>query len=149
MFSIMAILCWLVLLEGKNNQLCVSRVTLVLAEGRNWNLNWTPAKPGHFCWLRCVWWAAALGNPALLSHSQAQGNPSCSIPAQNPGTALPGWEDFTGASKMGGADGLAAGVTVKAGLLILQRPLFYKSSTLQPFGLLLIALGFVFPADFL
>lgn len=50
---------------------------------------------------------------------------------------------------MGGADGLAAGVTVKAGLLILQRPLFYKSSTLQPFGLLLIALGFVFPADFL
>lgn len=29
MFSIMAILCWLVLLEGKNNQLCVSRVTLL------------------------------------------------------------------------------------------------------------------------
>lgn len=52
-----------------------------------------------------------------------QENPSCSIPAQNPGTAVPGHKDFTGASKMGGADGLAAGVTVKAGLLILQRPL--------------------------
>lgn len=44
--SIMAILCWLALLQGKNNQLCASRVIVVSAEGRSRNLNSTPPKAG-------------------------------------------------------------------------------------------------------
>lgn len=47
---------------------------------------------------------------------------------------------------MGDADGLAAGVTIKAGILILQRPLFYKSQLCSP--LVTNSLGTHFPSRF-
>lgn len=81
--------------------------------------------------------APGTGEPFLL-HPSTESRDSCARVG-----------GFYRGIKDGGCRWAGSWVTTKAGLLILQRALFYRSPTLQPFGLLLTALGLIFPAEFL